>query len=148
MENFPLRRACWKEHRDRLRTVIEATGIRGNDPNIFRVIDEACSNERAFLFLSGDDFVILRPRINQATYLELLFVAASNANSLKQYTPHLITIANSIEAKYLEFLTFRKGFFRTATKIGWTLTDVNNERCTWRYYIGENSEQFKQSRRD
>jgi hypothetical protein len=140
MEKLQLKRCDWNIYKHQLKPTIEQVGIKGNSPNIYKIIDEACSNEWAFLFLSPDGFVILRPRHSKVTYLELLFAYNKSTNSLSTYTPALVSIAHSINAEYLEFITFRKGMNRVAVRENWSICGTIDNSTIWRYYLRTDNE--------
>ena len=134
MANNTLTKVDWLAHRVRLKPIIDKIAASGEDPNYYKELDQACSSEWAFLFLAPDGFVILRPRHqNNLTYLELLLVHATGNDSLKRYTPALCALGRCINADYLEFLTFRKGFNRVAHFAGWEHSGYYNQSVIWRY---------------
>jgi hypothetical protein len=136
MENFTLAKGEWSKHRDRLKEPIYRIGKLANDPDLFNSIDKACSHERAFLFLSPDGFFVLRPRYrSESPFVELSVAHCQGGNGIIRYQPHIITLARKGKAKFIEFLTARKGLDRIAPRHGWTKHGYHQHLAIWRYIL-------------
>lgn len=136
MEKSYLQCAAWKNHRDRLKEPITRIGNIANDPNLYKKINEACSNEWAFLFLAPDGFVVLWPRIAQnKAYIEVTIASCHGGNAMIRYQPHIVALAKRGNASYIEFLTARKGFNKVAPFHGWRLSRERKGLKVWRNYI-------------
>lgn len=97
---------------------ISRIGSSVNDPNLYQRIEEACLNKQAFLFLSQDGFVILKPVSGPGV---LVWVAHSySAVDRLSYIYEIERFAREIDAKHLTFWSNRKGFFKIIPQYGFT----------------------------
>ncbi|MEC4724254.1 hypothetical protein HWQ46_01665 [Shewanella sp. D64] len=136
MENFTLVKGEWSQHKERLKASIDHIGKSADDPNLYDSIDKACSNEQAFLFLSRDGFFVLRPRYRRgSTFVELSVAHCQGGNGIIRYQPHIITLARKGKAKFIEFLTARKGLDRVAPRHGWIKHGYHQHLAIWRYTL-------------
>ncbi|NRA62492.1 MAG: hypothetical protein HRU25_16640 [Psychrobium sp.] len=111
-------------------------GKRGDLPDIYNTIDKACSDERAFLFVADDGFIVLRPRCRQHDeFIELTIAHCTGGNALKRYQDELISLSSVGNAKYIEFLTARKGFEKLAPAFGWVNHGDYKSLTRWRYQL-------------
>lgn len=136
MEKSYLQCVTWENHRDRLKEPITRIGNIANDPNLYQKINEACSNEWAFLFLAPDGFVVLWPRIaHNKAYIEVTIASCHGGSAMIRYQPHIIELAKRGNASFIEFLTARKGFNKVAPFHGWRLACERKGLKVWRNYI-------------
>jgi len=136
MEKSYLQCVPWLNHRDRLKEPITRIGNIANDPHLYKKINEACSNEWAFLFLAPDGFVVLWPRIiNNDAYIEVTIASCHGGNAIIRYQPHIIELAKRGNASFIEFLTARKGFNKVAPLYGWRRAGERKSLKVWRNYI-------------
>lgn len=136
MENFSLVKVEWSKHRERLKPFIDAIGDKANDPKFYTNINKACSNERAFLFLAFDGFIVLRPRQqNKLTYVEIAAGYFTGGNAATRYQKQIISLARMGSASYIEFLTIRKGAGHVAKKLGWKYSGNHEHLTVWRYHL-------------
>ncbi|MGR3982460.1 hypothetical protein [Pseudoalteromonas sp. 1181_04] len=128
----------WLNHRDRLKEPITRIGNIANDPDLYQKINEACSNEWAFLFLAPDGFVVLWPRIaNNKAYIEVTIASCHGGNAMLRYQPHIIELAKRGTAAFIEFATARKGFNKVAPLNGWQRGGARDDLTIWRNYLGK-----------
>ena len=136
MEKSDLQCVSWSKHRDRLKEPITRIGNIANDPHLYQKLNEACSNEWAFLFLAPDGFFILWPRhLDNQTYIEITVASCHGGNAMIRYQPHIIELAKRGNASFIEFLTARKGFNKAAPRHGWRLACERKGLKVWRNYI-------------
>jgi len=136
MENLPLVKAKWSQHRDRLKPIIDKIGLKASEPELYTNIDKACSNEQAFLFLVHDGFFILRPRYQrQITYMDLVVGYSEGVNAMVKYLPVLISLAKQGEAQFLRFYSVRKGFDKVALRYGWFKRGYHRQYTIWQYKL-------------
>ncbi len=136
MKNFTLAKAKWSKHREKLKPVLDIIGLKANDPAFYANIDKACSNEWAFLFLAPDGFVILRPRQDHNTsYIEITAGYCNGGNAINKYQQQIISLARMGNARYIEFLTIRKGASKVAVKFGWKHYGYHEQLAIWRYQL-------------
>jgi len=136
MENFTLVKAEWSEHRQRLKEPIERIGKVADDHDLFTNIDKACSNEQAFLFLSPDGFMVLRPRHQSGEpYIEITVASCHGGNAVIRYQNLIAELARRGNAKFIEFLTVRKGCEKVAPRHGWIKHGYHQHLAIWRYYL-------------
>lgn len=95
---------------------ISRIGANVNDPTLYQRIEEACLKQQAFLFVSQECFVILRPTTGPGV---LIWVAHSNkAVDRLCYIYEIERFARDINAKHLTFWSNRKGFSRVIPRYG------------------------------
>ena len=129
-------RAKWSEHRERLKPFIDGIGLKTKDPELYTNTNEACSHERAFLFLSPDGFCVLQPRYQrEIIYLDIVIAHFSGGNALQKYLQPLITLAKKGDAQYLRFYTVRKSADKIAPKYGWEKQGYHRNLAIWRYKL-------------
>jgi len=89
---------------------ITSIGESVNDPQLFNRIQKACLNKQAFLFVSRDGFVVLKPMAGKRL---LIWVACSflHTNRLS-YLYEIERFARDIDARILVFWSNRRGFNR------------------------------------
>jgi hypothetical protein len=136
MKNFPLVRAKWPEHRERLKAVIDEIGVKANDPELYANIDKACSNEWAFLFLASDGFIVLQPRYQrQIIYIDITAAHFTDGNAIPKHLPFLVMLAKKGNAQFIRFYTVRKGAEKVAPKYGWEKLGYHRNLAVWRYKL-------------
>lgn len=136
MENFSLVKVKWSIHRERLKPIIDDIGLKANDLKLYTNIDKACSNEWAFLFLASDGFIVLRPRLQfDTSYIEITVAYCHGGNAPLRYQSSIIKLALQGNAKFIEFLTVRKGVERVAPAYGWFKEGTHKNLAIWRYYL-------------
>jgi len=136
MKKLNLVKVEWSNHRLKLKEKIELIGLNASDPNLFTTIDKACSNEWAFLFLAPDGFVVLRPRYRrEQSFIEVTVAYSNGKNTLHKYQSDIIELAQIGNAKFIEFLTSRKGFDKIAPINGWFKFGYHRHLAIWRYKL-------------
>lgn len=136
MDKFTLVKSEWLEHRARLKSLIDRIGALANDKDFYTNIDKACSNEWAFLFLSPDGFVILRPRYQrEVNYIDVVAAHCYESNAIYKYLPFILTLARKGQAQFLRFYTVRKGFDKVALKHGFNKAGYHRNFAIWRYKL-------------
>jgi hypothetical protein len=136
MDKFTLVKSEWLAHRVRLKDQIDRIGELANDKDFYTNIDKACSNEWAFLFLSPNGFLILRPRHNQqVSYIDVVAAHCHEGDAISKYLPFVLTLAKKGQAQYLRFYTVRKGFNKVALNHGFTKVGFHHKFAVWRYKI-------------
>lgn len=138
MEKSHLQCVAWVNHSERLKEPITRIGKNANDPDLYHHINEACLNERAFLFLVPDGFFILWPRIKKGNaFIEVTVASCYSGNATQKHLPHIIRLAKCGKAKYIEFATARRGFNKIAPKQGWVNSGVRDGLIIWRHFLGD-----------
>lgn len=104
-------------------TEITRIGSAVNDPKLYQRIEEACLNKQAFLFVSQEGFVVLKPVAGPGV---LIWVAhSSKVTDRLSYMYELERFARDINAKHLTFWSNRKGFARVIPQYGFSGTSAN-----------------------
>lgn len=136
MENFSLVKVEWLDHRERLKPLIDEIALKSNNPELYTTTDKACSDERAFLFLSPDSFCVLQPRHQrQTTYLDIVIAHSNCGDAMSIHLPFIVMLAKKGAAEYIRFYTVRKGFERVAKKHGWGKYGYHRNLAIWRYKL-------------
>ena len=136
MEKSYLQCVSWDKHRDRLKEPITRIGNIANDPHLYSEINKACSNERAFLFLAPDGFVVLWPRhIDKNTFIEVTIASCHGGNAVQRYLRHIIRLARCGNASFIEFATARRGFNKIAPLHGWVRSGERDNLTIWRHFL-------------
>jgi len=95
---------------------ITRIGASVNDPNLYRRIEEACLKKQAFLFVSQECFVILKPTAGPGV---LVWIAQTyKAVDRLGYLYEMERFARDISAKHLTFWSNRKGFSKIIPQYG------------------------------
>lgn len=97
---------------------INRIGASINDPKLFKRIEEACLNQQAFLFVSPDGFLVLKP----VTGPGVLVWAAHSIRKTNRLTYffEIEQFARDINAQHVTFLSRRKGFHKIAPLYGYS----------------------------
>lgn len=136
MENVPLVKVKWSEHRERIKPIIDKMALKTNDPDIYSYIDKACSNEWAFLFLAPNGFCVLQPRYQrEITYIDVTIAYSTDGDAISKYLPFIIMLAKKGSAQFLRFYTARKGFDKVAPKHGLHKIGYHRNLAVWRYKL-------------
>ncbi len=136
MQKFTLVKVDWLKHRESLKEKIDKIGEEANEKTLYDNINKACSDERAFLFLAFDCFIVLRPRHQEKTnYIEIVVAYCDSGRAINHYKKQVISIAKKTNAKYLEFLTKLKSIERTAKKFNLVKSGNHQGFAVWRYYL-------------
>lgn len=113
---------------DRVRPHIESI-----NPDIFQEVKEACEQSRAFLFVCDLGFVVLKPCGTEDYPGILVWLACSFKHIDRGYFQEQIDrLANSVEARYLEVWSTRKGWKRILPGMGYTPQEPNGKYSVWR----------------
>lgn len=100
---------------------INQIGDSVSDPELYSRIEKACHNKQAFLFLSCDGFVVLKPMAGKRL---LIWVAHSNAPIDRvSYLYEIERFARDIHAAKLIFFSNRKGFHRVIPRFGFNAVE-------------------------
>lgn len=110
---------------------IDDIGRRCNKPTLREDIKQACSNERAFLFLDGHSFFVLKPLLDKQDTLLVWAAFSKKRDACFSYRHCLEGIARSVGGKRLIFYTKRGGFLRTAKKLGYSRLEDNDGYMVW-----------------
>ncbi|MBM7070870.1 hypothetical protein JQC92_02290 [Shewanella sp. 202IG2-18] len=136
MKKSVLTLSNWLEHRERLKPKIQAIGRMSAEPDLFETINKACSDERAFLFLAPDGFIVLRPRhCRQQTFISVPVAYCEGGKALERYQGEVINLSRMGKAEFVQFYTARKGFDRLALKLGWSKFGCHRNLAIWRYQL-------------
>lgn len=94
---------------------ISEIGESVNDPTLFDRVKEACLNRRAFLFVSPECFLVLKPFSDSV----LVWVACANARiNHNEFIVDLNQLCTDVSAKKVFFYSNRRGFEKLAKKFG------------------------------
>lgn len=111
---------------------ISRIGDSVNDTDLYNRIEKACLNKQAFLFVSRDGFLVMRPMAGNRL---LIWVAHSNKSTDRlAYFFEIERLAREISASMITFWSNRKGFFRIAPSYGYTATSstwMNRPITVW-----------------
>jgi hypothetical protein len=100
---------------------IKKIGDSVNDPDLYSRIEKACHNKQAFLFISADVFVVLKPMAGKRL---LIWVACSNTPVDRvSYLFEIERFARDIHAERLVFYSNRKGFHKVIPRYGFNAVD-------------------------
>ena len=136
MEKSNLVLVDWRKYRDKFKAQILSISRLCGDKNLFDDIDKACSDERAFLFVASDGFIVLRPRHQrQQTYIDVPVAYCKGGKALERYQPTVIQLAQMGNAEFVQFYTARKGFDRLAKRLGWSKFGYHRNLAMWRYQL-------------
>lgn len=101
-------------------TEISRIGSRANDPSLYERIEKACLNQQAFLFVSRDGFIVLKPMAGRRL---LVWVAHSHtAADRLAYFYEIERLARELPASMITFWSNRRGFARIAPAFGYSAT--------------------------
>jgi hypothetical protein len=117
---------------------IDKIGRAAQDPELFTRVQKACLNRRAFLLVSDsypNAFSIWLPQGDHV----LLWVTYSDCKlDMHACLQQAVSMTTEIGLNKIVFYSVRKGFFRTAKKLGFTPSDStwNGAQITqWAYTI-------------
>lgn len=141
MDIFNFEKGDWFKERHRLKPIIDKYALKFNSIRLYENINKACSNEWAFLFLSGNSFFFIQPKSNKGiTYLSIPFAFGMENNVIAKYQPSIEKLSTLIDAQYLEFETPRKAWNKVAPKFGWEDCGINDNFTIWRHFLGKSNE--------
>lgn len=126
----------WSLNKDKYKPHIHDISQLCQQPNLYQLIDNACSHKQAFLFVGDEGFIVLRPRYWQGEiYVEVMATYSEGRNNIVRYQPFIIELATKGHAQFIEFRTARKGFERLAPKLGWAKCGYHHQLAIWRLYL-------------
>lgn len=115
-----LKRADFRDHADRIRPHIEAISGQTGETTLFTDVKAACENDRAFLFVDGDGFVVLKPMYRAGQRKVLVWIAYSReGDAINNHLEELKGLAVMIGATGLEHWTGIESMNRYSRRLGW-----------------------------
>lgn len=102
------------------------------DPELTRDVIEACRTEQAFLFLAGNGFIVLKPKVDDGVKRVLIWVGWRPDRSTNYFIQDIEQLGRLIDAEEIEFWTKRKGFHRLSEKLGFDLHEIKDGFFIWR----------------
>ena len=126
MESSYISRQDWCDYRTELMRIIRHTEKR-NKHQFAEQIDEALSNDRAFLFLSDDGFLVLRPIVddNENIHVEVMFAFSWSDDAINEYQPIVEQMTSMINGKSIILYTVVKKLGILLQNNGYTLEDID-----------------------
>lgn len=98
-------RASWSEYRDKLLPIIERTAQR-NEHDFVGQVDEALNDDRAFLFIADDGFMILKPTHRSGcVWVTVMFAFNWGENAIERYQPEIEKMTKQIGGRGVELYT-------------------------------------------
>ncbi|WGY45224.1 hypothetical protein [Vibrio sp. ABG19] len=93
-------------------------------------VDRALLNRKAFLFLSPDGFLVLKPFDGDKVCIMFAYSFVQGATT--KYQPEIERLCRQIGAKQLVFCTaLGKAFARVSKRLGYQLVEKNGHISTW-----------------
>ncbi|MCG7587080.1 hypothetical protein [Photobacterium sp. OFAV2-7] len=119
---MPVTFAKWTDYRVKLYPIIQQTEDRNNH-RFAEEIDNALSNERAFLFVGDDGFMVLQPVTEQGgtVSVNIMFAYNDGGDAMIRYQPVIEQLARKIGACSVHFYTKVAGLVPIAEYIGYSL---------------------------
>lgn len=108
--------------------LVDAVGLLIGEDKYFNSLIRDCRHKRAFLFGSSEAFFVLRMLPGMTMFIDI--GCTTQAVNRGAYMSDLMVLAESVEAKAIEFLSARSGFQRVAPKFGFI--------CVNKKYNGKN----------
>ena len=116
----------WSEYRDKLLPIIRRTEQR-NHHQFTDEIDSALSNERAFLFLVSDGFMVLQPvPENGVVSVNVMFAYNEGRDAIVRYQAVIEQLTREIGGRGVHFYTKVAGLKPIAEKMGYALESVQD----------------------
>lgn len=103
--------------------------LKRDNPGLMTEIHEACLNKQAFLFVEPDvGGWVLSPIVEGKTVGVLVYAAWSDRpGAFVRYLPEVERLARMIGGRWLKFYSKRKGFTRSAPKLGWEQVENDSD---------------------
>ena len=96
-------------------------GKEAREPELLGDIITACAEEKAFLFIEGESFTVLKPIHTAGKKKLLIWVAFSpEGNAYEKFMPYILERDKEIEAVELEFQTAVPEISNYISKKNWT----------------------------
>lgn len=120
MENITY--ANWPDYRDKLFPIIQHTERRNNH-RFADEINSALSNERAFLFVATDGFMVLQPISEPGGIISvnIMFAYNDGGDAIVRYQPVVERLAQEIGGYSVHFYTKVAGLAPIAEQMGYQL---------------------------
>ncbi|MCA9340019.1 MAG: hypothetical protein KDA17_03865 [Candidatus Saccharibacteria bacterium] len=104
---------------DLVRQRIEDVGERSKRPKLYEDIRKACLDERAFLFMDGESFFVLRPMPKKVVQVWVAYCREGKA--IERYQEFLKQLCKNIGANQMELETaLGDPFERHISRFGWS----------------------------
>lgn len=119
--------AAWAKHREKLLPAIQATEQRNNH-KFADQIDNALLNERAFLFLARDGFMVLQPvpEPGGVISVNIMFAYNDGGDACVRYQSIIEQLTREIGGRIVHFYTKVAELKPVAEKVGYALESVQN----------------------
>lgn len=112
----------WEKYRDKLLPIIQKTQRR-NDHQFVDEIDNALQEERAFLFVAEDGFLVLEPRHRKGLpWLNVMFAFNWGGNAINRYQGDVELKARQMGARGVELYTAVEGLEQALLDNGYVKT--------------------------